>query len=141
MGTERFYRGVFFAAAVYNITWGTIMVLFPDSIFRMAGLPPLDYPFLVSGIGMMVAVYGYGYWVISREPRRYPQLAVLGVMGKAFGAIGWIANVVADVVPAQTLWVPVLNDAIWLPPFIAYLFWFRAQRAKTSLADNRLYSA
>jgi hypothetical protein len=46
------------------------MVLFPDSIFRMAGLPPLDYPFLVSGIGMMVAVYGYGYWVISREPRR-----------------------------------------------------------------------
>jgi hypothetical protein len=62
-------------------------------------------------------------------------------MGKAFGAIGCVANAVAEVVPAQTLWVPMFTDAIWLPPFIAYLFWFRAQRAKTSLADNRLYSA
>lgn len=122
-----FFRRVFLAAALYNLALGSVYVVFPNIVFTSAGLPPLDYPFLFSGIGMMVAVYAYGYWVVSRDPLRYPQLVFIGVLGKGLGALGWSANVIQGVVPASTLWMTLFNDLIWLPLFLAYLIWWRAQ--------------
>ena len=29
------------------------------------------------------------YWVVSCEPRRYPQIVVIGFLGKVLGPIGW----------------------------------------------------
>lgn len=93
-------------------------------MFDLLDIPPLNYPFLMSGIGMFVGVYGYGYWVVSREPDRYPQLVIIGLMGKALGPIGWAYNVYLGVVPLRTMWVNVFNDFIWIPFFIGYLIWY-----------------
>ncbi len=127
-----FFRRVFLAAALYNLIVGSVYVMLPNIVFTSAGLPPLDYPFLFSGIGMMVAVYGYGYWVVSRDPLRYPQLVFIGILGKGLGALGWSANVIQGAVPAATLWMTLFNDVIWLPLFIAYLLWWRGQRLTVS---------
>ena len=120
---ERLFVGVFQLAALYNVVWGVVIVLFPNLPFDMLGVPPVNYPFLMSGIGMFVGVYGYGYWVVSRDLRRYPQLVVIGLMGKTFGPIGWLFTVWRGEIPARTLWVNVFNDLIWLPFFVAYLVW------------------
>jgi len=116
---------VFRVAAVYNICWGTVAVLFPNLFFDLFHLPRLNYPFVMSGLGMCIGLYGYGYWAVAREPRRYPQLVVIGFLGKTLGPIGWLYTVVSTGLPLRTMWTNVFNDFVWLPFFVAYFVWLR----------------
>ncbi len=126
-GSERLFSRVFRVAAVYNVAWGVVVIIFPTLPFALLRVPPPNYPFLMSGIGLFVALYGYGYWVVAREPRRYPQLVVIGLLGKVLGPIGWLFTVWRGEIPARTLLVNVFNDLIWLPFFIWYLAWYRRE--------------
>lgn len=128
--SENFYKVFFTCAAVYNIVWGIVIILFPTLMFSYFNIAPINYPFLMSGIGMFVGVYGYGYWVVSREPLRYPQLIVIGLIGKVLGPIGWAYYVYLEVVPLRTMWVNVFNDFIWIPFFITYLIWIKKETGR-----------
>jgi small multidrug resistance pump len=125
---EWFLARGFQLAAAYNLVWGLTVIVFPNLLFELLGVPPVNYPFLMSGIGMFVAVYAYGYWVVSRELPRYPQLVVIGLLGKTLGPIGWAFAVWRREIPAHTLLVNVFNDLIWLPLFVAYLVWYHRQQ-------------
>jgi len=115
------------------------MVLFPNFLFDMFGIARLNYSFVMSGLGMCVGLYGYGYWVVASDLRRYPQLVVIGFLGKALGPIGWAWTVMTTPLPLRTMWTNVFNDLIWLPFFIGYFVWYRRQRGagawKASGAD------
>ncbi len=130
MSHERLLRVVFRIAAVYNVIWGVLIILAPNLLFDLAEIPRINYPFLMSGIGMFVGVYGYGYWVVANDLRRYPQLVVIGFLGKTLGPIGWVYHVVLGDIPARTLWVNVFNDLIWLPFFVLYAIWYRRQASR-----------
>ncbi|MCO4292778.1 hypothetical protein NF867_07885 [Solitalea sp. MAHUQ-68] len=136
MNTEKFYRQLFACAAIYNIAWGVIVILFPDLLFELLEIPPLNYPFLMSGIGMFVGVYGYGYWVVSREPLKYPQLVFIGLLGKVLGPIGWFYHVYLGDIPLRSMWINVFNDLFWIPFFIAYLIWVRKNSISSSKISN-----
>jgi hypothetical protein len=122
---ERFLKGIFRIAGVYNIFWGAAVALFPNFLFRLFGLPDINYPFIMSGLGMCIGLYGYGYWVVAGDLRRYPQLVVLGFLGKTLGPIGWFWTVLTAGLPLRTMWTNVFNDFIWLPFFVAYFIWYR----------------
>jgi hypothetical protein len=128
MMNERFYRNLFRAAAAYNVLVGTFVIFFPQVFFRLFGLPEINHAFVMSGLGMFVAVYGIGFYLVSVDLRRNHYFALLGLAGKSFGVIGWVYSTAAGVVPAAALWTNLLNDLIWIPFFIAYLRW----RAKIS---------
>jgi small multidrug resistance pump len=130
LNSEIFYKRFFFCAALYNIFWGIVIVLYPNLMFAAFDIPPVNYPFLVSGIGMFVGVYGYGYYVVSRYPLVYPQLVVIGLMGKVLGPIGWAYYVYQGAVPLETMWINVFNDFIWIPFFITYLIWHNKQASQ-----------
>ena len=128
--SERLFTNVFRVAAFYNVLWGVTVILFPTLLFDLLNVERPNYPFLMSGIGLFVALYGYGYWVVAQDLRRYPQLVIIGFLGKTLGPIGWLFTVWRGELPARTLLVNVFNDLIWLPFFVAYLLWFyRGQRA------------
>jgi hypothetical protein len=131
---EALLKTVFRIAAVYNVVWGILVITYPLAFFDFFRIPPINYPFLMSGIGMFVAVYGYGYWVVAHDLARYPQLVVIGFLGKALGPIGWLYTVYQGLIPARTLWVNVFNDFIWLPFFVAYFVWYNRAR-KGGLPD------
>ena len=57
MRMEKILRRVFRAAAVYNFSWGVATVLYPNLFFEIFGLPPINYPFVMSGLGMCIALY------------------------------------------------------------------------------------
>jgi hypothetical protein len=133
LNSERFYKTIFLAAAIYNVFWGSLIIIFPNLIFQLFNLPPINYPFLMSGIGMFVGVYGYGYWIVSKHPLVYPQLVVVGLLGKTLGPIGWAYHVYSGDVPFATMWVNVFNDLIWIPFFITYLIW---QKNMTNIKKN-----
>jgi small multidrug resistance pump len=128
--SERLFARGFQLAAAYNFVWGATVVVFPNLPFEILGVPPVNYPFLMSGIGMFVAVYAYGYWVVSRELLRYPQLVVIGLLGKTLGPIGWAFTVWRGEIPARSLLINVFNDLIWLPLFVAYLVWYQRRQVR-----------
>lgn len=114
------YRPWFFAAAVYNVLWGSLVALFPNAIFRWLGMPLPNYPQLFQCIGMIVGVYGYAYWLIARNPERYGPLVYVGLLGKVLGPLGFLVAAVRGELPWAFGWVNVFNDLIWLPAFIGF---------------------
>jgi hypothetical protein len=133
---EKTLRAAFRAAAVYNVAWGTATTLYPNLFFDIFGLAPINYPFVMSGLGMCIALYGYGYWVVAQDLRRYPQLVIIGFLGKALGPIGWLWTVIKTGLPLRTMWTNVFNDLIWLPFFIGYFVWYRRRERALSGASQ-----
>jgi len=123
MMNERFFRLLFLCAALYNIAAGAVTVLFPQLFFHQLGLPEINHPYVMSGLGMFVAVYGYGFYLVSLDPVKNYQFALLGLIGKSFGIIGWWFSTAAEMIPLSAGWTNVLNDIVWIPFFIAFLRW------------------
>jgi len=113
------YRRWFRAAVIYNLAWGLTVVVWPRGFLWFAGLPADSAP-LARGIGMMVAVFAYGYYLLARQPERYAQFIWIGLAGKTFGAVGFLACALAGVLPWRFGWMTALNDLVWFPVFWAF---------------------
>jgi peroxiredoxin len=120
------------AAAVYNIVWGLLTVLYPNWLFDLTGLAEPTYPFIWQCVGMIVGVYGVGYWFAANDPFRHWPIVLVGFLGKLFGPIGYASGVVAGalglqdfpfvaaVPPEFGVTIPT-NDLIWWIPFAGML--------------------
>ena len=118
------------AAAVYNIAFGAGAVLFPGIWFDLAGLPQPNYPSLWQCIGMIVGVYGVGYWLAARDPRVHWPIVLVGLLGKVFGPIGFLMAASRGELPWRFGFVILTNDLVWWLPFASILL--AARRAANS---------
>ena len=125
-GELRVYRRWFRAAAIYNLVWGTAVVVFPGPLLRIAGMEGAAATPLVQVIGMMVGVYGYGYYLLAREPERYCGLIWIALAGKTFGPLGFVYSAATGTLPWSFGWICLFNDLIWWP-----IFWRFALRYAT----------
>jgi len=110
------------AAAVYNLLWAAVVVLFPSGWFRLAGMPEPTYPQLWQCIGMIVGVYGVGYWVAARDPLRHWPIILVGLLGKVFGPIGFAAALAEGAFTWTFGLTIITNDLIWWVPFSVMLW-------------------
>ena len=69
---------------------------------------------------MMVGVYGYGYYLLARDPQRYAAFIWIGLAGKTLGPIGFLYNVATGGLPWTFAWVCLFNDVIWWPAFWSF---------------------
>jgi len=104
-------------AAVYNILWGAWVVLFPNHFFDLVGMERLNHPMVWQGMGMVIGVYGLGYWWSASNPMRHWPIIAVGALGKIFGPIGFIMNYTQGIVPFAFSYTLVTNDFIWWIPF------------------------
>lgn len=110
------------AAAIYNLIWGAWVVLLPNSFFGWTGMEPLTHPTIWQGMGMIVGVYGLGYWWASYNPIRHWPIIMVGFLGKVFGPIGFIFNYfVMHEIPFEFCYTMLTNDLIWWIPFFLIL--------------------
>ena len=117
----RHYRYWFYAAAIYNLIWGTLNIVFPTLVFQMLGMPPPNYLPLWQVVGMFVLAYAPAYWWAARYPDRHPQLILIGLLGKILGPLGFFWSAITGNLPWSFGWTIITNDLIWLPAFILYL--------------------
>jgi len=110
-------RQVLFAAAAYNLFWGTFTVLFPTLPFQWAGMEPPNYPSLWQCIGMIVGVYGSGYAIAAFDPIRHWPLVLVGLLGKVFGPLGFVWAASKGELPWIAGLTILANDIIWWAPF------------------------
>ena len=108
-------------AGVYNIIWGIIAVLFPFLYFDFAGMERPVYPEIWQCVGMIVGVYGIGYIIAAKNPVRHWVIIFVGLLGKVFGPIGFLYNLIMGIFPVSFGILIVFNDLIWWLPFGAIL--------------------
>ena len=115
------YRGVFTAAALYNLAFGVWTIVWPLAFFDWFELAPPRYPAIWSCLGMVVGVYGVLYAYVARHLDRGKALIAVGLAGKVLGPAGWVLTVSSGEWPARTLSLIVLNDFIWWLPFSCFI--------------------
>jgi hypothetical protein len=122
MKEKSWMKAVLKIAAVYNVLWGAWVVLFPNHFFEIAGMAPLVHPTIWQGMGMIVGVYGIGYWLASYDPMRHWPIILVGFLGKIFGPIGFVLNYfILESVPFEFSYTLYTNDLIWWIPFFLIL--------------------
>ena len=110
------------AAAIYNLLWGTWVILFPNHWFDLTGIPRPNYPGIWQCVGMIVGVYGLGYWWASRDFAKHWPVIAVGFLGKIFGPIGFLQSVITGALQWSWGWMILTNDLIWWIPFGALLY-------------------
>lgn len=108
-------------AALYNLAWGLWVILVPFAAFDLFGAARPNYPQLWQCVGMIVGVYGVGYWLAARDPSRHWPIVLVGLLGKIFGPIGFAKALADGVFPARFGLMIVTNDLIWWIPFAMIL--------------------
>jgi len=121
MPTPGSARAVLRLAAIYNIVFGAFAVGMPTAWFTWAGMPSPTYPSLFQCIGMIVGVYGVGYWLAARDPLRHWPIVLVGLLGKVFGPVGFVLAATQGELPWSCGWLILTNDLIWWLPFSAIL--------------------
>jgi len=112
-------------AAVYNLVWGAVVVLAPTAIFRLVGADtaafedPASYAISIwQCVGMIVGVYGIGYWFAASDPARHWPIVLVGLLGKIFGPIGFVDSaLIRGVFPVEMGYTIITNDLVWWAPF------------------------
>jgi len=116
------------AAAIYNVLWGALTIFYPNWLFDLTGMRPPAYPFIWQVVGMIVGVYGVGYWIAATDPYRHWPIVLVGTLGKLFGPAGYATGLllggtmpfVSDVPPEFGVTL-ITNDLIWWVPFALIL--------------------
>ena len=112
-------------AGIYNLIWGALVVLLPVTTLGWLGLT-VDQADPIRPIwqcvGMIVGVYGIGYWVAAPDVARHWPIVLVGFLGKIFGPIGFVQAVLIEgVLPASFGWTLLTNDLVWWIPFALML--------------------
>ena len=115
--SKKWMMSVLKLAAVYNVIWGAWVVLFPSHFFELVGMEPINHPMIWQGMGMVIGVYGLGYWWASYHPVRHWPIIVVGMFGKIFGPLGFFFNYLSGAAPGGFFYTLITNDFIWWIPF------------------------
>jgi hypothetical protein len=115
------HRGIFIAAGVYNLVWGTYSILDPQWLFRFAGMPPANYPAVFACLGMVIGLYGVLYLDVARRPERGWLVVAVGLAGKVLGPVGMVWLIYTGQWPLRAIVLCLTNDVIWWIPFLMYL--------------------
>jgi hypothetical protein len=102
-------------AAAYNAGWGLAAIVAPNRLARVLGFEGSGDGMGWRAAGVMVLAYAPAYLWAADHPREGRPLLATAVLGKAIGAVGWIAGLVLGVFRPRTLLLPLMNDLIWLP--------------------------
>lgn len=121
LGRLDWMKWILIAAGVYNILWGTWVVLLPYQSFDLTGTTRPNYIELWQCVGMIVAVYGLGYLISAQNIYRHWPIILVGYLGKIFGPIGFIGAIYNDVFPINFGVNIIFNDLIWWIPFTLIL--------------------
>lgn len=108
-------------AAVYNLVWGAWVVLFPNHFFELVSMELPLHTMIWQGMGMVIGVYGLGYWWAAADPDAHWPIVAVGFLGKILGPIGFVMNYMQENVPFGFFYTLITNDFIWWIPFFLIL--------------------
>jgi hypothetical protein len=119
-------RWVLRIATAYNLAIGTIMLCFYHESSKIIGMPRPEPIIFFQLAGLLIGLFGVGYWLVLCRPVANRDLLWLGFWSKLLGPLLSIYHVLRGDLPWTFLPLVVLSDLIYLPLF--YLIGKRLNR-------------
>ena len=102
----------------YNILAGVGMMVFYHEGFVLLDLPKPELMLPVQLVGILVGLFGVGYWLVARNPIENRNVLLLGFLSKFLGSLLGIGYLALGKMPLLFLPVLFFADIIYLPPFL-----------------------
>ncbi len=112
-------RALFAVAAIFNALIGLGMLLAYDAIAPWLGFPPQPTVWMHI-VTLIVLVFGYAYWRVAMDPRRFREYIVLGIVAKLAFVVAIYGHFLAGDATAM-LAALVTADLVFAGLFGAYL--------------------
>ena len=109
------------AAGIYNLSWGTLAIVWPHLLFDLTGADRINYPEIWQCVGMIVGVYGIGYLIAAGDSHTHWPIVLVGLLGKVFGPIGFLIALFRGTFPPLFGLTILTNDLLWWIPFAMIL--------------------
>jgi small multidrug resistance pump len=119
--TPSWARRWLWAAGLYNLTWGTLVIAWPHLLFDLTGAERINYPEIWQCVGMIVGVYGIGYFIAAHDSRTHWPIVLVGLLGKVFGPVGFVVALLRGTFPVLFGLTILTNDLLWWIPFAMIL--------------------
>jgi len=104
-------------AGTYNLLAGFSIACLYHEYFKFFDVEKPKLLLFVQLSGVLVALFGVGYLLVARDPRRNANLLVLGWWSKALGSVLGIWYVYKGQLPPVFLAILFVSDIVYLPPF------------------------
>ncbi len=108
-------------AGCWNLLAGFSMVVFYHEGFKALGATKPDPALSIQVLGILVALFGWGYHLTASNPVRNRNLLMLGFWSKAGATLFAAAYVAMGKLPWWFSGVVFLADTVYLPPFFLIL--------------------
>jgi hypothetical protein len=105
----------------YNLLAGAGMAIFYHEGFKLLDLPKPEFLLPVQLVGLLVGIFGIGYWMVAWNPVENRNVLTLGFLSKLLGSLLGIGYLLAGKVPLVFLPVLFFADIIYLPPFLVIM--------------------
>ena len=76
--SSRWMKYLLQTAGICNMLWGAWVLIFPFVFFDLCLLPRPNYPEIWQSVGMIVGVYGVGYYIAAYDPYRHWPISLRG---------------------------------------------------------------
>jgi len=107
--------------AVYNVLAGVTMLCFYHESYKAMGVAKPDLNLPIQLVGVLVALFGIGYWMVASHPVDNRNVLMLGFWSKLLGSVLGIYYVAVGKLPPIFLVVLFFADVIYLPLFYLIL--------------------
>lgn len=101
----------------YNLLAGAGMLCLYHEGYKLLSIqkPELNLP--VQLVGVLVGLFGVGYWLVAANPVENRNILMLGFWSKALGSVLGVYYVLAGKLPLFFLAILLVSDIGYLPPF------------------------
>ncbi len=116
-----FWRGLFAFAAFYNLAVGGAMLAAPARIAAQLGVSGTGAAYAMLMVGLMIAVFGVGYAIVSAAPAKNRGIVWMGAIGKIGAAALAAVQFNAGVIPFNTFLLG-MGDLVFVAMFALFLW-------------------
>jgi len=128
MTRRTYYKRMFYAAAIFN--WLAAATVISKATFP--SVIAMDSPFDAFGgevFGLLAMVFGYGYFLVGRDPACNEGIVRMGIIGKLLIFILFLAHAMAGTFPF-VLVIPTIGDVVFAFLFLEFLLVGRPRYAE-----------
>ena len=118
--TDASWRRLFTIAALFNLVGGIPALVAPNVVLARLGMAPLPHDLFVRTSGLMIVLFGIGYWLVGRDFSRR-ELAWLGAVGKVGAFLLFLSAWRGGTLPFRGFALGIA-DLFFAGAFLAFLF-------------------